>query len=155
MGMMYIFTGQGTCMDRLQLMPTSGKDPKIQHLIEDSIKNDFLGEIVRDRLNHQVVVFVYDGAYAGYAIPRQEGAYWRVGPIYVDPKYQGKGIAKTFIQGFFATRKGRAYIDPKNLASGKAFIDSGFKKTGKVMRGSRGDLLEQYEWTPPSKTLGW
>jgi len=142
-------------MNRLLFMPTKPSDPKVQPLIEASIKNDFLGEIVRERLNNQIVVFVYDGQYAGYAVPRQEGLYWRVGPIYVDPKYQGKGIAKAFITSFFEHRKGRAYIDPANLSSSKAFLAAGFRKTGKVLRGSRGDLLDQYEWTPSSKALQW
>lgn len=124
-------------------------------IFAEAAKNPYLGDLVYDRRTDKTIYFS-DGAKAiGFAIPRQESGYYRVGPIYVTPEYQGKGIAQTFVKEFFKSRQGRAYIEPENAASRKLFESVGFKATGRILKDKEGVQYLQYEWRPGTKVLSW
>lgn len=109
-------------------------------MLADASRDQFLGDIVYARKTDQMILIMDGSTLIGFAMPRLESGFYRVGPIYVDPSQRGKGVATTFIKSFFASRSGRAYIDPANTPSRKSFSAAGFTQTGKIYR--KGD--EQY-----------
>ena len=114
--------------------------PALKKMLADASHDQFLGDIVYARKTDQMILIMDGSELIGFAMPRLESGFYRVGPIYVDPTQRGKGVATTFIKSFFASRNGRAYIDPANTPSRKSFKAAGFIQTGKVYR--KGD--EQY-----------
>lgn len=124
-------------------------------IFAEAAKNQYLGDIVYDRRTDKTIYFSDGAKVVGFAVPRQEGVYYRVGPIYVTPEYQGKGVAKSFVKEFFGTRKGRAYIEPDNASSRALFESVGFKSTGRILKDGEGVSYMQYESHPRSKTLSW
>jgi GNAT superfamily N-acetyltransferase len=118
--------------------------PEIQKLLDHSTKDKFLGDIVNHKKLTNLVVFYYNDKLVGFAIPRRESdGYHRTGPIYVEPAYRGKGIAKQFVKEHFADKKGRSYIDDRNAASQAVYKHAGFKKTNKSMFDG-GERLYEY-----------
>lgn len=71
--------------------------------------------------------------------------YQRVGPLYIDPSYRGKGIAFNYIKEFLDGKKAKARIHEGNLASQKVFERTGFKK----------GELEETEWDGKKHQVRW
>lgn len=118
-------------------------DERVQALVEASTKDKFLGDIATKKKLSDLVAFHKDGQPVGFAIPRKDSdGHYRTGPIYIDPKHRGEGIAKQFIQQYFEGKKGRSYISADNKASMKAFESAGFKPTGKKIEDDGETLLE-------------
>lgn len=118
--------------------------PKIKQLLEQASKDPFLGEFVLKKKMEDLVPLEHDGEIVGFAIPRKEAdGKFRTGPIYVDPKSRKHGVASSFIKTFFSDKPGRSWIDPKNIASKKAFESAGFKKSGKTTKDGD-EILEEY-----------
>lgn len=122
-------------------------------MLADASRDPFLGDIVYARKTDQMILIMEGTKLVGFAMPRLESGFYRVGPIYVDPRQRGKGIATAFIKSFFQSRDGRAYIDPTNLASRKSFSAAGFIQTGKVYRKGTEQYL-QYE-KRVTRSLSW
>jgi L-amino acid N-acyltransferase YncA len=114
--------------------------PALIKMLADASRDPFLGDIVYARKTDQMILIMDGAKLIGFAMPRLESGFYRVGPIYVDASQRGKGVATAFIKSFFESRSGRAYIDPTNIPSRKSFSAAGFIQTGKVYR--KGD--EQY-----------
>jgi L-amino acid N-acyltransferase YncA len=114
--------------------------PALKKMLADASHDQYLGDIVYQRKTDQMILIMDGTKLIGFAMPRLEHGFYRVGPIYVDSSQRGKGVATTFIKSFFESRNGRAYIDPTNIPSRKSFSAAGFVQTGKVYR--KGD--EQY-----------
>jgi GNAT superfamily N-acetyltransferase len=121
---------------------------EFERLLELAANDPNLGPFVKQKKLEDTVLFEEHGEVVGFAIPRKDpDGYWRTGPIYVQPKSRGKGVASRFIQSFFSDKKGRSWIDPKNTASIHAFKLTGFNRTGKVVKDGSG-ILEEYTYIP-------
>lgn len=113
--------------------------PDIQRLIDASVRDRFLGDIAKHKDLKSLVVFQYNGVYAGFAIPRRESdGHYRTGPIFTLPAYRRKGVAGAFVKDYFKDKKGRAFIEDDNRPSRALYESAGFVKTGKKI--SDGDV---------------
>lgn len=124
-------------------------------MLQESTKEEFLGQFVNDRLNEDIVFFTSNGELAGYAIPRMTDGVWRVGPIYTSPKFRGKGVGRWFVREFFKGRKGLAWIEPNNIPSQKTFSSAGFYKTGEEHVGSTGIVYDIWSNVKEGSSLSW
>lgn len=126
-------------MNLLRLALESAQDDKrVAELMKMARHDRWLGTIVDDQPMSRLRLIHHEGEVVGMCWPRRESdGRWRTGPIFVDPKYRSKGIGTAFLKEFFATRKGRAYIEPDNYASINAYKKAGFSKVGNSKRGSR------------------
>lgn len=122
-------------------------------MLADASKDYFLGDVVYLRKTDQMILIMEGRQLVGFAMPRLESGFYRVGPIYVDPAHRSKGVARDFIKSFYASRNGRAYIDPTNAPSRKAFEHAGFVNTGDVYKKGT-DVYLKYE-KRVNKTLAW
>jgi RimJ/RimL family protein N-acetyltransferase len=130
-----------------------GPSPALSTLLKEAAEDKFLGNIVYERMSDKIILFKEGPTLIGFAMPRLENGYYRVGPIFVTEARQGKGVARDFLKSFFVARSGRAYIEPDNIASRKSFEAAGFRYTGKVyVKGP--DRYLQYEKFV-SKSLSW
>lgn len=130
-----------------------GPNLALNNMLKEAAEDRFLGDIVYERMTDKIILFKDGSSLIGFAMPRLENGFWRVGPIYVTKARQGKGVARDFLKSFFTTRSGRAYIEPDNVASRKSFEAAGFRYTGKVyVKGTERYL--QYEKFV-SKSLSW
>jgi len=122
-------------------------------MLKDASEDEFLGDVVYQRMTPALIEFKSGSELVGFAIPRLEQGFFRVGPIYVDPKWRGKGVATDFLKSFFEHRSGRAYIEPNNTASKKSFEAAGCRYTGKVyVKGPERYLQSEKR---VSKSLSW
>ena len=105
---------------------------ELQGLFDQALKDRFLGpEALKNNLAN-IVPLTYEGKTVGFSIPFKEmDDYWRTGSIYVDPKYRGKDVAGKFIREFSKDKLVRAWIEPANYPSQKAFKGAGFRNTGR------------------------
>lgn len=127
--------------------------PALTKMLAEARNDQFLGDVVYARKSDKMILMMDGQKLIGFAMPRLESGFYRVGPIYVDPSYRGKGVAKDFLTWFFESRSGRAYIEPHNTASRKSFSAAGFVMTGKVhVKGN--DRFLQFE-KRVSKSLSW
>lgn len=114
------------------------KEHRIAELMKMAAKDKFLGDIVYDQPSSRLRLIQHEGEIVGMCWPRRESdGRYRTGPIFVDPHYRGKGIGTRFLQEFFATKKGRAYIERDNHASIAMYKKAGFKKVGEPKVGSK------------------
>lgn len=127
--------------------------PALTKMLADASRDHFLGDIVYQRQTPNMILIMDGPTLIGFAMPRLESGFYRVGPIYVDPTQRGKGVATTFIKSFYENRNGRAYIDPANTASRASFKAAGFTQTGKVYRKGEEEYL-QYE-KRVMKSIAW
>jgi RimJ/RimL family protein N-acetyltransferase len=75
----------------------------------------------------------YDGVVVGFSTPRQDNdEVWRMGAIYIKPDFRRKNLGSKAISCFMQNKKGRAYIEYKNIASQKAYLKAGFHNVGKL-----------------------
>lgn len=127
--------------------------PGLKAMLKAASEDPFLGKLVYDRFGENNIYFRDGRTLVGFAMPRLEQGFYRVGPIYVDPAHRGKGIALAFVKDFYASRNGRAYIEAHNTSSIKLFTAAGFRKTGFVYR-KDGEAYDQYE-KRVNKSLTW
>lgn len=114
--------------------PGSVDDPIIARLVRDATKDPQLGEFILQKKLSSIRVFYYNDIPVGFAIPRRESdGRYRTGPIYVNPRYRHKGVAKAFVAEYFSGRPGRCYIEPHNIASIRLFTSCGFRRTSKTL----------------------
>lgn len=119
--------------------------PEIERLIEASTHDRFLGDIAKHKNPRLLVLFQYEGAPAGFAIPRKDSdGRYRTGPIFVLPHFRRKGIAQAFVKDYFKDKKGRAYIEPDNRPSQALYESAGFAKSGKTLKDGEDTLLHEY-----------
>lgn len=131
----------------------TGETAALTAMLKEAAQDRFLGDIVYERKTDKMILMKEGPRLVGFAMPRLEQGFYRVGPIFVDPALRGKGVATDFLKSFFAARSGRAYIEPDNVASRKSFEAAGFRYTGKVyVKGS--ERYFQYEKFV-SKSLSW
>lgn len=94
-----------------------------------------------------------DGTAAGFIMPMKgNGNYQRVGSIYIEPKWRGKGLARDFVIDYFKDKPGQSWIRPENKPSQGTFKAAGFFKTGKTLI-ANGKLYE--EWVNQKQTFRW
>lgn len=130
-----------------------GETAPLTALLKEAAQDRFLGDIVYERKTDKMILMKDGSTLVGFAMPRLENGFFRVGPIFVTKSRQGKGVARDFLKSFFVARSGRAYIEPDNIASRKSFEAAGFRYTGKVyVKGTERYL--QYEKFV-SKSLSW
>lgn len=104
----------------------------IKQLIDLALKERFLGPAALDKHMDNLVEIKSGAKLVGFYIPFQESdGVWRTGSIYLLPQYRGKGIAKDVIREFSKDRAVRAFIEPGNAASIRAYTAAGFVRTGK------------------------
>lgn len=117
--------------------------PELLALLRKSTYDPYLGDIALNKDPKDIVEIRHGRTLVGFAIPRQDSdKRWRTGPIFIDPKYQGKGYGGRWIKEFFKGRKGRAYINPDNGASIAVFTKAGFKETPKVLMDGNEKLVQ-------------
>lgn len=109
-------------------------DPATVRLVVMSSHDKYLGAGIFDKDLSKLVTIDYLGTVVGFVVPNQErDGRWRTGPIFIDPKYRGKGIAKLFVGKFFQGKKGRAWIDDSNGSSIGTYTANGFVATDRVV----------------------
>lgn len=117
--------------------------PELLRLIRLSTHDPYLGDIVLQKKVTDIVEIHYDKKLVGFAVPRKDSdGRWRTGPIFIDPVFRSNGYGSMWIKDFFVRRRGRAYINPTNTASIKAFTRAGFKETNKVMMDGDEKLIQ-------------
>lgn len=136
--------------DEAGKVPGKFYGPEYTALIEEAAKDPFLGEFVLKKHPADFKWFIRkdpDGKWdklVGFAIPRRDSdGYYRTGAIYVKPEYRKEGIASAFVKEYFEGKKGRAFIEDRNVASIALFTSIGFKKTGKTVRDGD-EVLHEY-----------
>lgn len=108
----------------------SGMTEEILNLLNEADSIPELQGYVFPRLTKDIVIFYDDSKPIGFAIPRLELGYWRVGPIYVKPEYRGKKVAHDFLDEFYndGDKPARALIEVNNHRSECLFVSLGFVK---------------------------
>lgn len=93
------------------------------------------------------------GEHAGFIMPMAgSGKYQRVGTIYIDPKYRGKGVGRDFVTHYFKDKFGQSWIRRDNKPSQNTFKAAGFYKTGRTST-VNGNFYE--EWVNKPQTMDW
>ena len=126
-----------------------------KHRLLDMAMNDpFLGPAALPvDINELELIITKNGEYAGFITPMKGGGnYRRVGSIFVDPKFRGKGVARDFVVDYFKDKPGQSWIRPDNKPSQGTFKAAGFFKTGKTQI-ANGKLYE--EWVNQHQTFRW
>lgn len=104
---------------------------ELKRLIGLAMEDPFLGPAALKNHMENVVLIEHEGKPVGFAVPFVERfGIWRTGSIYIQPEYRGKGLAKRFITEFSRGKPVRAWIEPSNVSSIRAFTESGFRRTG-------------------------
>jgi RimJ/RimL family protein N-acetyltransferase len=109
--------------------PKAEEKARIVELTKLAANDEFVGVVIGQQRESNLRVIHYAGDIVGLCWPQRssDGRYC-MDLIFVDPKYQGKGIATRVLKDYYANKKGRAYIEPANTASIQAFTKAGFKK---------------------------
>lgn len=133
----------GIKYDMTQSNEWSSLSPELLALLRKSTHDPYLGDIALHKDPKDIIEILHGRVLVGFAIPRQDSdKRWRTGPIFIDPKYRGKGIGGKWIKDFFNRRKGRAYINPENVASIAVFTKAGFKETSKFLMDGNEKLVQ-------------
>ena len=118
---------------------------EIEAILKKAARDPFLGNFIYGKKLTDMILFISEGILVGFAIPRKDSdGHYRTGPIYVEPSARGKGIAGEFVKSYFEKRKGRSWIEKKNVASQKTFESAGFRRTNKVHVDPDGTVLYEY-----------
>lgn len=105
---------------------------ELQDLFNKALKDPFLGPAALKLHLENITPLYFEGKVVGFSVPFQEpDGYWRTGSIYVLPEYRGKGVAADFIRAFRQGKRMRAWIEPKNASSIRAYKAAGFLPTAK------------------------
>lgn len=116
---------------------------RIINLLEKASNDPFLGDFIYSKKLQDTQVFCVNGTPVGFIIPRVDSdGRARSGPVFIDPLYRKKGYAEKFLSQFFKDKKGRAFIEPNNLASQRTFSKVGFKQSEKILKSSDGTFYE-------------
>lgn len=111
------------------------------------------GESLKPGIKGMQLITLPSGEHVGFVMPMAGTAgYSRVGSIYIEPKYRGKGIAGKFVAEYFKDKPGQAWIRPTNKPSQGTFYSAGFYKSGRTTN-ANGKLYE--EWVNKPRMLGW
>lgn len=122
----------------------TSRDTDVIRMIEESTRDPFLGDIATTKKLTDVVAFYVGRQLVGFAIPRRDSdGRYRTGAIYITPSERKKGYAKLFLQAYFKDKRGRAFIEPSNLASQKLFSSVGFTRSGKKVT-VESELFEEW-----------
>jgi len=106
--------------------------PELKALVDKALKDPFLGPAALKNHMENIVPLYFEGKVVGFSVPFQEpDGYWRTGSIYILPEYRGKGVAADFIRAFRQGKRMRAWIEPKNASSIRAYKAAGFLPTTK------------------------
>lgn len=99
-------------------------------LVAEAMNERFLGPKSLDKHMENLTLINYKGQVVGFHVPFQESdGVWRVGSIYLRPNVRGKGIAVELIREFIKNRRTRAWIEPGNANSIRAFTAAGMVKS--------------------------
>lgn len=119
-------------------------DRAFKELLEEAIKDPYLGEFLREKKETPVLIY-FEEKPVGFFLPRKESdGRYRSGAIYVQPKYRKHRLAKKALSAYFEDKKGRAYIEESNAASIRLFESIGFKQTDRTYTDSDKVLLRMY-----------
>lgn len=128
---------------------------ELRDLFRKALKDKFLGPSALSHSLQNIVPLKLKGKVVGFAIPFQEvDGVWRTGSIYVDPAYRGSGAAANFIREFKEGKKVRAWIEPDNKSSIRAFTAAGYLKTGKSLN-VKGKKFDEYSSEVGNKVFSW
>lgn len=125
-----------------------------QRLFALAHDDPFLGaESLKPGIEGMQLITLPTGEHVGFVMPMKGTAgYFRVGSIYIEPRYRGKGHAGRFVAEYFKDKPGQAWIRPTNRPSQQTFYSAGFYKSGRTTN-ANGKLYE--EWVNKPRMLGW
>lgn len=136
-GIMYHMEKTNTVMESIDEIP----DELLDMVNKDKYMNTFdkNKDIGRTPIYH-------DSKVVGFYMPRTSlingTLYHRVGGIFVDPEYRGKGLASKMIADFYKDKDyGLAYIEPDNVSSLRVFEKNGFIRDGMITGNRTGRQL--------------
>jgi hypothetical protein len=116
-------------------------------MIERGLKDPELSGI---SLNGPAVGIMHEGECVGWHAPRQDKGGWRVGAIYIDPQFRGRGIAGSVVRDFLSDKDAADVpIRVGNESSERMFSSAGFVPTGREIV-HEGETL--HWWTRPKVT---
>ena len=115
---------------------------EVLSLLEESNKDQFLKNYfdIKDFDNYKSgivsIITIEEDQLVGFYKPRKVTSgdykdYYRSGPIFIKPKYRGKGYAKEALDDYFENKKGMCWISDKNTNSQRLYKSIGFKKSNK------------------------
>lgn len=125
-----------------------------QRLLSLAMTDPFLGpESLKLGIEGMELITLPTGEAVGFVMPMKgNGQYQRLGSIFIEPKWRGKGIAQKFTIEYFKDKPGQAWIRPTNRPSQQTFKAAGFYKTGRTTTAN--DKLYE-EWVNKPMTLRW